>query len=178
MPDRERSGMMRFDDESPQRVRTKVESYYDPYLQNLKPEEVARCRECHSVYAGKRWELESQAEEDLARAARVVETLCPACQKIRDRLPGGIVTLSGGFVNQHKEEIVSMIRNENDEAMRINPLERIMDIEESDGSLVVSTTNEKLAQRIGRAAHKAWSGDVEYKWSKGTKLARVNWHRD
>lgn len=161
-----------------QRTITKVQSYEDPYLLDLKPEEVAMCSECRAVYVGKRWELESQADDDLAKAERVVETVCPACKKIHDRMPGGIVTLSGRFVAEHKEEIINRLHNENDSAMQINPLERIMDIEEAEGNLVVLTTNEKLAERIGHAAHDAWAGEVEYKWSKGTKLARVNWHRD
>ncbi|MHB1000203.1 MAG: BCAM0308 family protein [Armatimonadota bacterium] len=158
--------------------RRKVESYNDPYIPVLKPQEVAVCRECHSVYAGQRWELESQAAHDLANAKCIVDTICPACQKIRDRQPGGIVTLSGSFLQQHEDEIVSMVQNENQNAMMINPLERIMDIDRSDGSMIIQTTNEKLAQKLGRAMHKSYSGEVEYKWSKGTKLVRVNWHRD
>ena len=159
-------------------TRRKVEVYKDPYIPDMKPGGVAQCRECRSVYAGQRWELESQAAQDLAKAECVSDTLCPACQKIRDRMPGGIVNLSGEFLGRHEEEIVNLLHHENNQAMHINPLERIMDIEHSDGNLLIYTTNEKLAQKLGRAVHKAYSGTVEYKWSKGTKLARVNWHRD
>lgn len=159
-------------------LRRKVQTYDDPYLSDLTPHEVAQCRECRSVYANKRWELESQAKDDLAKSERVVETICPACRKIHDRLPGGVVTLSGSFIASHEDEILNLARHENDEAMQINPLERIMDIERSGSEIVVLTTNEKLAQRIGRAIFRAYNGVVEYKWSKGTKLARVNWHRD
>lgn len=159
-------------------VNRKVQYYCDPYLQDLPPEEVAVCRECRSVYGKGVWKLQSQAANDLAKAERVNETTCPACRKIHDRLPGGIVTLSGGFLQQHEQEIVNLINNENKSAMEVNPLERIMDIEMRESELVIWTTNEKLAQRIGRAVRKAYSGEVEYKWSKGTKLARVNWHRD
>jgi NMD protein affecting ribosome stability and mRNA decay len=159
-------------------TRRKVESYEDPYLLEMNVDEVAVCKECHSVYIHKRWELESQASDDLAKAKHIVEILCPACQKIRDRQPGGIVTLQGRFVQEHQEEIVNLLHSENDRAMRINPLERVMDIEKSDSTIVVLTTNEKMAQRIGQTIHKSYSGEVEYKWSKGTKLVRVNWHRD
>lgn len=159
-------------------LRRKIESYYDPYLTDLQPNEVAICRECRSVYAAKRWELESQAAKDLENAKNVIETLCPACGKIRDRMPGGIVRLMGGFVSQHEDEIVNLLHHQNDAAMEGNPLERIMDIEETGGGMVVMTTNERLAQKIGRALHKSYAGTVEYKWSKGTKLARVNWVRD
>ena len=159
-------------------LRRKVESYDDPYLLEMQPQEVAVCRECKAVYAGQRWELEGQAAQDLANAKCIINTLCPACKKIRDRQPSGIVTLSGSFIQQHEEEIVNLINHENKSAMSINPLERIIDIDRSDSQLVIQTTNEKLAQRIGRAVYKSYSGNVEYKWSKGNKLVRVNWHRD
>lgn len=160
------------------KINRKVQYYGDPYLLDTLPDDVSVCRECHSVYAHGRWELESQASQDLASAKQVHETLCPACKKIRDHMPGGVVTLNGGFLIEHEDEIVNLINHENRSAMEINPLERIMDIEKRDSEITVLTTNEKLAQRIGRSVFKAYDGTVEYKWSKGTKLARVNWHRD
>jgi len=159
-------------------IRRNIKTFGDPYLLDLKPDEVAMCRECRSVYAGHRWELEGRAARGLARAKRVHDTLCPACQKIRDRIPGGIVALSGAFLEQHEQEIVNLLNRENRRAMKINPLERIIDIERSDAGLVVLTTNEKLAQKLGRALRKACSGNVEYNWSRDTKLVRVNWRRD
>jgi len=160
------------------RIRRNVKTSGDPYLLDLKPDEVAICRECRSVYAGHRWELESQAARDLARAKRLVDTLCPGCRKIKDRLPGGVLALSGAFLEHHEREIVNLLNRENRRAMQTNPLARIMDIERSDAGLVVLTTNEKLAQKLGRAVRKSYSGDVEYKWSRDTKLLRVNWRRD
>lgn len=159
-------------------IRRNIQNYGDPYLLDLKPDEVAICKECRSVYAGQRWELERQATRDLAKAKEIKETLCPACRKIRDRMPGGIVTISGAFVRDHEQEIVNLLNHGSQKAMQINPLERIMDIERSDSGMVVLTTNEKLAQKLGRALHKAYSGQVEYKWSEDTKLVRVKWHRD
>jgi len=159
-------------------IRNNIDNYGDPYLLEMKPEEAAICRECRAVFAGGRWQLYDQAGPELRRASHVVETLCPACHKIHDRQPGGIVSLTGRFLKEHDTEIINLINHENRSAMNINPLERIMDIERSEDGLTVYTTNEKLAQKIGRAVHKAYSGDVEYKWSEDTRLARVNWHRD
>jgi len=45
------------------------------------------------------------------------------------------------------------------------------------GAMVISTTNEKMAQRIGRAIRKAFRGYVTYQWSHDNKLARVDWAR-
>jgi len=159
-------------------IRRNIESNGDPYLLDLKPDEAAVCRECGSVFAGGRWKLKSQANNDPAGTKRTVSALCPACRKIRDRMPSGVVILSGSFISKHEEEILNLVNHENREAMEINPLERIMDIERDDANLVILTTNEKLAQKLGRAVNKAYSGSVEYKWSEDRKLVRVNWHRD
>lgn len=163
--------------EAPTRIRNQIQNYGDPYLLDMKPDEVAVCRECRSVFAGGRWQLESDAARDLREAKKITEVLCPACQKIRDRIPGGVLTISGEFSANHEEEIVNLVNRENAVARRINPLERIMDIERSEDGMVVYTTNEKLAQKIGRALKKAYDGHVEYKWPEDGKLIRVNWHR-
>ena len=62
--------------------------------------------------------------------------------------------------------------------MGINPLERIIRMEEKGEELEIATTDEKLAQRIGREVRKACQGTVEYKWSEDSKLLRVNWARE
>ena len=103
---------------------------------------------------------------------------CPACGKVLDRVPGGVLRITGGFIWDHRDEILNLIRNESAKALSVNPLERIMSLESDDNEIEITTTNEKLAQRIGRALHKAYRGTVEYKWSGDTRLARVIWHRN
>ena len=103
--------------------------------------------------------------------------LCPACQKIRDRYAEGKVTLQpSAFLTTHRDEILHLIHNEEERAKGINPLERIVGISESAGALVVTTTNEKLAQRIGRALKSAYQGYTTYQWSE-PKFLSVEWQR-
>ncbi|MBW6504386.1 hypothetical protein K0B90_08935 [bacterium] len=103
--------------------------------------------------------------------------VCPACRKIADGFPSGVVTLHGGFLRTHRDEILAIVRNEERRARETNPLERIMAIREADGSVEVLTTDEKLAQRIGREIRKAYQGTVSFKWSEDANLVRVNWSR-
>lgn len=78
----------------------------------------------------------------------------------------------------HKTGLMNLVRNEEERARGLNPLERVIAVKENGfGSIVISTTNEKLAQRIGRAIKKAFHGDVSYRWSHDNKLARVDWVR-
>jgi len=140
---------------------------------------VSVCGSCRAVYRNKRWYAEAGTGGTAAVARGVELTVCPACLKIRDDFPGGIVTLKGDYVLAHKQDIMHLVRNEEERARGFNPLERIMAFKENGyGSLVITTTNEKLAQRLGRALKKAFHGDVSYHWSHDDKLVRVEWVRD
>jgi hypothetical protein len=55
-------------------------------------------------------------------------------------------------------------------------LERIIEINESPEGIIVTTTNEKMAQRIGRAVKSAYQGETSYHWSDPKFLA-VEWQR-
>lgn len=160
------------------RIRRNVADFDDPYIDDESLEENSVCVSCGAVYLSGRWYMKDMVPEAKLSGEVAHETLCPACQKQRDRVPGGMIRIRGQFFWNHKDEIMNLIRNENAKAQAVNPLERIMSFEEVDGEVEITTTNEKLAQRIGRALHKAYRGDIEYKWSEDTKIARVYWHRD
>ena len=150
----------------------------DPYLSKASPEDMSSCAKCGAVYHSKRWAHREDAAPMTAPAVKKAAVLCPACQQIRDKFAQGFVTLQGGFVKDHKEEILNLIKNKETLASHTNPLERIMEITESGGSIEITTTSDKLAQMIGRVVAKAFSGEVEYKWSDDVKLTRVVWTRD
>jgi hypothetical protein len=87
------------------------------------------------------------------------------------------VTLTGPFLAEHRDEILRLIANEEKRAREKNPLERIMSLSQGQEQLVLTTTDEKLAQRIGRELHKACGGTVTYNWSHNNKFVRVRWER-
>lgn len=86
--------------------------------------------------------------------------------------------MSGSFLKEHRTEILSLIEHESKKAREDNPLSRIMNRRDSEGQMVIETTTEHLAQRLGHAIKKAYSGDVSYDFSHENKVARINWHRD
>lgn len=165
-------------DKPPSRIRRNVEDYNDPYISDESLPENSVCKQCGAVYAADRWYLKGELPEDKAFHHVAGKVICPACRKQRDRMPGGVLTLTGAFIKDHIQEILNLIRNESKKAQSVNPLERVMDMQSEESQMVITTTNEKLAQRIGRAIHKAYSGEIEYQFGGDTKLARVNWHRE
>ena len=156
----------------------KKTSSADPYLPRGASQKTSACEGCHSVYKNKRWYADPELYDAAIKIPNTAATVCPACLKIRDNFPGGIVTLKGDYVLPHKQDLMNLVKNEEARARGFNPLERVMSVKENGyGSIVISTTNEKLAQRIGRAIKKAFSGEVSYNGSHDNKLARVDWVR-
>jgi NMD protein affecting ribosome stability and mRNA decay len=150
----------------------------DPYLPKGASKSVSVCEQCHAVYSNKRWSLSTERYDIVMQDPTVTLMVCPACHKIHDDLPGGIVTLKGAYVLPHKQELLNLVKNEEERARGMNPLERVMSIKENgSGSLVINTTNERLAQRLGKAIKKAFHGEVAYHFSHDNKLARVDWER-
>jgi NMD protein affecting ribosome stability and mRNA decay len=156
----------------------KKTSSADPYLPRGASKKITVCEACRAVYKKKRWYADPHLYNAAVAILDTVVAVCPACLKIRDNFPGGIVTLKGEYVLPHKQELLNLVKNEEARARGFNPLERVMSVKETGyGGIVISTTNEKLAQRIGRAIKKAFHGKVTYQWSHDNKLARVDWER-
>ncbi len=149
----------------------------DPYVSDEGLPEPAVCTVCHAIYRNKRWYLKEKDYVEVRENEVANEVVCPACQKISDLYPEGVVTLKGDYLWQHEEEIRNILRNTENVAMAKNPLGRIMSIKQDGDALVVETTEEKLAEHIGRALHKAHHGDLNIDWSDNHSLCRVTWER-
>lgn len=148
----------------------------DPYAMRRAPKSPTICPHCHAIFAKKRWYF------DLAKAAMMEglpttrSLVCPACQKIRDQYPEGILTLKWSELKQHEADIRGIIKNEEARAMAVNPLERVMKVILRDDEMEVQTTSDKFAQRLGREIVRAFHGEITYHWPHKDKLTRVEWH--
>ncbi|HWN98965.1 MAG TPA: BCAM0308 family protein [Blastocatellia bacterium] len=145
------------------------------------PSEPAKCGVCGAVYSDRRWKLAgtpTKVGKHKHWHPQVI-TVCPACKKEQGGAPGGFVYVSGHFLPSHRQEIEHLLDNEAERAAVDNPLARLISREtDKNGRLVITTTTEHLAQRLGHALEKAFDGEVRYNFSHENKLARVYWHRD
>jgi len=142
----------------------------DPYKPRRKVRGAARCADCGAVFRRGRWSWNATPQHAVA-------CLCPACRRIRERLPAGFVTLKGGFFDEHRDEVLKRVRHCEDAQKREHPLQRIMAVEARGGALLVTTTDPHLARRIGEALHRAYKGELDYRYNKQDKLLRVSWSR-
>jgi hypothetical protein len=104
--------------------------------------------------------------------------MCPACERIRDRAPSGVLLLTGEFVAKHRDEVLGLARNEEAHLKAEHPLARIIKIEdqtEAPEGVVITTTDPHLARRIGEALHHAHRGTFACRYEENEDLLRANW---
>ncbi len=128
------------------------------------------CSQCGAVFHGGRW----QWGETPAGAHQAT---CPACHRLHDDFPAGFLSLGGPFFLAHKDELMHLVRNEEQREKAEHPLKRIMAVEEHDGEVLVKTTDIHLARGIGEAIHHAYQGKLEFHYNPEQNLLRVHWTR-
>jgi hypothetical protein len=148
----------------------------DAYRHKEGMKEEVVCTGCRAFFMNKRWHS-GGAATGMGSGAVKGGALCPACQRMQDGNPAGIATFSGEYLRKHEAEILNTIKNVEEKARVKNPLARIMAIDHEGGGVAVSTTDDKLAQKLGKDIYKAYSGRLEYQWSKEDSFVRVNWSR-
>jgi hypothetical protein len=154
----------------PRRDRLIRERRHDPYEARGKVREPSACPSCEAIYRGGRWRWGR-------RTADAQDLVCPACQRIADDMPAGILTLAGDFHLSHRQEILGLIRHVEDREARQHPLKRIMRVSEGGDELEVTTCEAHLARSLGDAIHHAYQGDLEYHYPEGSGVLRVRWSR-
>jgi len=143
---------------------------HDPYHARSKPAEPSVCPQCGLIYHKGRWQR-------AVRLQNANEHVCPACHRDNDRNPAGYLTLAGPYLRAHGEELRRLIKNEQARVAESHPLQRIMQMQEQNDNLIVTTTDVHLARRIGDALHAAFQGELTVKYSPDEFLVRVNWIR-
>jgi len=148
--------------------RAQQDGALDPYQARQKLKEPAGCWKCGAVYHRSRWQWTTELV-----AAK--EDICPACRRIEDGLPTGILTLHGDFARQHENEIVGLARNEEAAEKGEHPLNRIANVERTEAGLVITTTDINLPRRIGEAIKRAYRGTLDMHFDDTTYFMRADW---
>lgn len=149
------------------------EEIHDPYMARSKPKEPTVCPGCGAIFHKGRWQWAAESAE------QAHELMCPACERIRDDMPAGILTLSGAFLGKHREEILKLIHNKVEEEKAEHPMKRLMGVEDGEeGELIVKFTDLHLPRGTGEAIERAYDGELEIQYTKESNLVRVYWSRD
>ncbi len=145
----------------------------NPYHEDKKYPEPTECPRCHLNYRNGRWQHKDDADE----SHEAHSSHCPACRREIDRLPAGLLYLSGPYLDRHREEILNIVNNQAQSAAAHRPLQRVMWIEQGSDNTEIATTTNHLALRIGKAIEDACKGDLIIKHAHDAQLVRVYWER-
>jgi hypothetical protein len=151
--------------------RVSQEHHNDPYRAREKLPEPTVCHGCHAVYHKGRWQWCALPEQ-------AHETLCPACQRTRDRAPAGVLSVSGNFFARHADEIRSLIEHRAERARAEHPLQRLMTLDARPDALTATFTDAHLARGAGEALYDAYRGELDYQYAPDDLHLDVRWHRD
>lgn len=119
------------------------------------------CRECLSIWNGKKWFQDEKLVKELKRKGEDKYIYCSACKRLRDEIACGIVYLEADFVKEKKDEIEKLIRKEEELEQRHNHLSRILKIYLDNNRIVVETINQQLAVHIGKKMKKFYGGHLQ-----------------
>lgn len=149
-------------------------------LRHLRPSaDPAICSRCQAVWRKGTWSLDPAIRREVRRWRTPVPVICPACRLTEEGTPAGIFSLAGSFLPEKQAEIFQLLRNTERAVTAKNPLERIIRIEETpDHQVLVHTTGEKLARRLGKVVTRAYGGALEIHFAHDEKFVRVYWRRD
>jgi hypothetical protein len=143
---------------------------HDPYQVKHKYAEPTVCKDCGAVFHRGHWQWGEAP-------ANAQQALCPACHRVRDKLPAGTVTLEGGFIVEHRSDLLGIIRNQEKLEAGKHPLNRIITVDDAGDRIVVTTTDVHLPQRIGEALKSAHEGELDIRYGADEYSVQVNWKR-
>lgn len=145
---------------------------YDPYhTAEQKPEQNTACPQCGAAFLEGRWTWSRPTKQS-------VEKLCPACLRIRDHVPAGILSLQGRFLKAHTDEILNLVSHVEERERNEHPMKRIMQITPYGDSIVIETTEIHLARGLGTAVQAAYQGSLDYSYPEEAGVFRAKWCRD
>jgi NMD protein affecting ribosome stability and mRNA decay len=148
------------------------ENVHDPYMARGKPPEPTVCEDCGVVFSHGRWQWQAKAPDGAHRQH------CPACQRIRDKVPAGFLTLGGDFFQAHRDEIMRLVDNKVEQQKAEHPMKRLMGREDQkDGGVVITFTDTHLPRGVGEGIKHAYGGELDIQYTEQSGIVRVYWKR-
>ncbi len=143
---------------------------------------VAICPRCQAIYYDKHWHSWQKPSRHLPKDLRASETYCLACAAIisgndnSGRGFAGEVVFSGLDRLAERLEVVNLIKNIGKRALKRNPEDQIVKIEDKNNALRVTTVKNQLAVSLGKQVDAALKGGkLTISWSREDEPARVRW---
>lgn len=135
------------------------------------------CPACHAIQKETQWFVDEALYAQLDGQPGVWPRLCPGCLRVARGLYEGEVVLQSALLIPTKSVALDVISNEEERARCRNPLSRLTAVEDRGDEMIVLTTTTVLAERIGKAFHRIYDGDLQISRPSAGNACRVRWSR-
>jgi len=130
------------------------------------------------VFDGHKWGYDKGLYEKIIKKEDVKSGLCPGCERVEKKMVDGVVLIKGDFLKDHKDEALNLIHNIAEKKRKKNVAARVFKMRETSEGFSIETTDQALAELIGKEFERAFSGKLDIQWLEGESFVRVNWERD
>jgi NMD protein affecting ribosome stability and mRNA decay len=142
------------------------------YMLDTKRYLPAKCTGCGAVYQGGRWQWAEQ------RPRQTNKEICPTCQRVANNIPAGILTLSGEYFKQHRDEILRLVNQIVFKKESKNPTERIIAIDTMEnGDSKITFTDGRLPHGVGEEIKKVYEGNLSVHYPSSIEVVNAMWIR-
>jgi hypothetical protein len=135
----------------------------DPYNDYFALEGEAQCSGCGAVYKDGRW----QWMEPSIDAASI---RCPACRRIEEQAPAAYVEIESSFSLDRRGQLIDSIRETERLEKSVDPMQRIMAIEETGKQLRVTTSDVRLARTIAQFLQASYRCELDFHFDRNRSL--------
>lgn len=110
---------------------------------------ILMCSDCGAAYYEKSWHHSLLKIKSVKKDTPVDFSLCPACKMVKNHQFEGEVTILN-IPSKQRAELINFIEGFCERAYDRDPMDRLIEIKKSGDSLVVTTTENQLANKLGR----------------------------
>lgn len=133
--------------------------------------ELLICPECGAVYFNKSWHHNFRNYKPFKKDQRLDFVLCPACQMIKNRQFEGRIEIIG-IPQKELKGLKNLIAAYSERAYRRDPLDRLISMKGDARKLIVTTTENQLAQKLAKKIKDAFN-KVKIKFSYSAEPSDV-----
>ncbi|MBS2008015.1 MAG: hypothetical protein JST01_13295 [Cyanobacteria bacterium SZAS TMP-1] len=137
----------------------------------------AICTACGAINSHKFWFCNQKKHAELSKDPLTRYAVCPGCQRVADKHYEGELILESADMLKAKDVVYATLYHTLSKAYMHNPLSQVAVVDDDGDKMRIMTTTCTLAERLGKAMHRAFKGKLKIKPSTGVgkKFVRVEW---
>ena len=119
------------------------------------------CKNCKAVGDKKKWAFNEKVYNQYKDNKEVKKILCPACERIKNKITCGILYLEGEILLKKKDEILHFINNEAEKALSNNFMSRILRLDEEGSKITIYSIDAPLVLYLGKRFKEVFHGHLQ-----------------